>query len=73
VADQGKLNNLLVRASEDGHTETVTLLLDAGADVHAKKDLALCLASEKNHTEIVGLLLDAGANVHADNDYALLV
>jgi ankyrin repeat protein len=31
----------LGRASENGHTETVEALLEAGADVHAGNDFAL--------------------------------
>ena len=54
-------------ASRNGHTEIVKLLLEAGADVHAKNDGPLRLASENGHTEVVKLLLDAGTNFHADN------
>jgi hypothetical protein len=58
-------------ASHNGHTETVKVLLAAGADVHADNDYALQWACENGHTETVKVLLDAGADVHADNDYAL--
>jgi hypothetical protein len=72
VADQEKLDGLLLQASEKGHTETVKLLLDADADVHALDDKALWLASYGGHAETVKLLLDAGADVHARDDGALL-
>ena len=72
MADQEKLDGLLLRASEDGHTEAVRALRDVGADVHARNDLALWLASYGGHAETVKLLLDAGADVHARDDGALL-
>ena len=58
-------------ASGKGHTETVKLLLEAGADVHAYGDLPLRTASGKGHIEIVKLLLEAGADVHAWGECAL--
>ena len=36
TGDISKLNEDLVNAAGDGHTETVQVLLDAGADVNAK-------------------------------------
>jgi hypothetical protein len=58
-------------ASYYGHTETVKVLLDAGADVHAQDDYALRCGSRDGHTGTVKLLLDRGAAVHAWGDYAL--
>ena len=55
----------LVCASLNGHTETVKLLLDAGAAVDTQDvygTTPLVFASEEGHTEIVKLLLDAGAH-----------
>ena len=43
-------------ASGKGHTETVKLLLEAGADVHAWGECALRTASYYGHTETVKLL-----------------
>jgi hypothetical protein len=71
MADQGKLDDVLVRESTSGHTEAVKALLEAGADVHAWNDQALRYASLGGHTETVKALLEAGANAHADNDLAL--
>jgi ankyrin repeat protein len=65
MADRVKPNEMLIQESSDGHTETVKLLLDAGADVHVAKDQALRWASGNGHTEVVKALLDAGANVRA--------
>jgi ankyrin repeat protein len=56
MADQAKLNELLVQESENGRAEGVKLLLDAGADVHAGDDEALRWASEMGRTETVKLL-----------------
>jgi len=51
-------NYALRWASNNGHTEVVKLLLNAGADVHAKDDEALRWASENRHTEVIKLLKD---------------
>ena len=57
-------NQALIWASAYGHTETVKLLLDAGADLHIFDGCALLYASVNGHHETVKLLLDAGADVH---------
>jgi ankyrin repeat protein len=69
--EQEKLDSLLIDAAWDGHTETVRMLLAAGADMHAWNDFALRFAAHNGHTETVKALLAAGANVHAMDDYAL--
>jgi hypothetical protein len=40
-----------------GHTQTVKVLLAAGADVHAEDDLALRYAAAYGHTETVRILV----------------
>jgi hypothetical protein len=65
------LENQLIEAAENGHKETVALLLDKGADIHARYDLALVGAAENGHKETVALLLDRGADIHAHNEWTL--
>ncbi len=48
-------------ASEYGHTEVVSALLNAGANIHAMNDRALRKASLYGRTEVVRLLFEAGA------------
>jgi ankyrin repeat protein len=63
----------LVLAAENGQTDTVRALLDAGANVHVVDDMPLRLAALNGHADTVKALLDAGADVHADEDAALLL
>ena len=62
---------LLIKSAREGELEVVRLLLDRGADVHAKNDDALQWAAYNDHLEVVRLLLDRGADVHSMNDDAL--
>ena len=71
MAFQKTLNRRLLKASQNGDTEDVQILLEAGANVHAEDNFALLCASANGHTEIVKLLLEAGANVHAVHHQAL--
>ena len=55
-------------AAAYGHTEAVALLLERGADLHARAvNMATPLhcAAEANRTEVITQLLDCGADVHA--------
>jgi hypothetical protein len=65
------LEKQLIEAAGKGDTQTVTLLLNRGADIHADNDHALEWAAANGHTETVALLLNRGADIHADDDYAL--
>ena len=59
----------LMWAAEDGVTESVKILLENGADIHAKNKrgkTALDLAMTNQHTEIVQLLQAAGAKNSED-------
>jgi ankyrin repeat protein len=46
----------LVVAAEDGQTDTVRALLDAGANVHVVDDLAMRWAVKNGHAETVAVL-----------------
>jgi ankyrin repeat protein len=65
------LEKQLTGAAFDGETQTVALLLDRGANIHADNDYALQAAAGNGHTETVALLLDRGADIHADDNLAL--
>ncbi|CAI8043476.1 Ankyrin repeat domain-containing protein 29, partial [Geodia barretti] len=58
-------------ASQDGHSDVVDILLEAGADVHQATtengDVPLGIAAQNGHTETVQRLLEAGANVNHQN------
>ncbi|HEV2349278.1 MAG TPA: ankyrin repeat domain-containing protein [Terriglobia bacterium] len=70
--DQKKeLDLAFILAAEKGQDAIVSLLLKAGADIHASGDLALILAAETGQAETVRYLLHQGANVHAGEDAAL--
>ena len=67
--------NFLMAASALGCTETVRILIDAGANLNARSDdgindgiTALMAASGEGHTETARMLIDAGANVNAKDD-----
>ena len=57
----------LIAACVDGRSETVELLLEAGAYVNAGECVswtALIAASESGHVETAKILLNAGANLN---------
>ncbi len=61
---EGSVLTALACAVERGHTETVRLLIDAGADFETKDksgNTPLMIAKSKGYQEIVKLLADAGA------------
>jgi ankyrin repeat protein len=45
-------------AAENGHAETVKVLLEAGADVHVRDDEALRWAIADGHTDVVRVIED---------------
>ncbi len=72
------INSELIEAAENGQTERVKSLLDAGEDVNGKDNdgmTALLVAADQIHWETVRVLLDAGADANAknDNDYTALM
>jgi len=60
----------LMYASEEGHLDTVRLLVERGADVN-QQDLdyscSITLAAEENHWDIVEFLLENGADPEVRN------
>ncbi|KAJ3300674.1 hypothetical protein HK104_008608 [Borealophlyctis nickersoniae] len=65
------LTEALCSAASYGLLEVVDLLLDYGADVHARDEQALRYAASEGHLDVVRLLLEEGADVHACADAAL--
>lgn len=62
----------LLNAVASGSVPAVSLLLDRGADVHAKSQLGntpLHIAVDHHHPEVVHLLLRSGAKTDATNRY----
>ena len=46
-------------------------MIEAGADIHANNDVALCLAAELDHLGLVEYLVENGIDIHANHDFAL--
>src|ERR1043166_5100988 len=61
----------LMLAAEYGQLDIISLLLKAGADIHAGRDMALRDAAEAGRVEVVQFLLEQGADTHAVDDEAL--
>ena len=57
------LNKALNWASAKGHLDVVRLLLEHGADVHARDNYALRWASDNGHLNVVSLLKQYGAKL----------
>ncbi len=55
----------LVAAAINDHRDVVDLLLERGADLHAKGDFALEWAAQLGKTEMVDYLLSLGADINA--------
>ncbi|KAJ3044953.1 hypothetical protein HDV00_000237 [Rhizophlyctis rosea] len=68
---QMDINLAFIQASYKGHLHVVKLLLESGADLHARNDEALCLASGNGELDMIQFLLSAGADVHAQNNRPL--
>ncbi|KAF7117758.1 hypothetical protein CNMCM5793_006938 [Aspergillus hiratsukae] len=68
VAEQNHGETPLLRASINGNTEAIRVLLDHGADITASDDegcTALHLAAASGNHESVKLLIEKGANIFA--------
>lgn len=58
-----EMNEALIASAKKGHLKIVQYLIEMGANVRTKKDLALLSASKKH--------LEVGADIHAKDDQAL--
>ena len=68
-------NTALIRASANGDSERVELLLDAGCDIHVAENTAqhftaLHAAAANGHVAVVRILISRGANLEARNKRA---
>jgi ankyrin repeat protein len=70
-ASDGTGRTALIDAANRGLTESVRILLDAGADIEATTSsegkTALILAAHDNHPAVVEMLLDRNADINARN------
>ena len=70
VVAQSPLDEDLLNMAGKGQTALVEVLLELGADVHAKDEngqTALMIATAEGHPETVAALLDAGADVNVED------
>eukprot|EP00877_Chromochloris_zofingiensis_P014591 jgi/Chrzof1/9386/Cz04g01040.t1 len=65
------LNEALCIAAVNGHQVVSKRLINAGADLHARNELALRRAAANGQRQIVQMLLELGARIHTQNDFAL--
>ena len=68
------INSQLINASCCGYLGVIKLLIDLGANVHARNNnnQAIIFASYGGHLSVVKLLIELGGNVHARNDQAII-
>ncbi len=69
---QTELDTRLLKAVQDGDTDTVSALISTGANVNAVNrdgDIPLILAAFNAHTNIVSVLIAARANLNAADQY----
>jgi ankyrin repeat protein len=64
-------DNTLIQACKNGDLEEVKRLVEQGANMHAKGELALRFASFYGHLDIVNYLVGLGATIHAKDEAAL--
>ena len=67
IVNAQTLNEALISAAEQGVTEKVLQLLDAGADINARDEqgrTAIMAATHSNHPGVVKALIEAGADVN---------
>lgn len=68
------IDQVLIEAAQNGEVETVKILLENGADIHAKNEigrtaLMYAVGNLNHHLDLVPLLLEKGSDIHIkDND-----
>jgi ankyrin repeat protein len=70
--EQAELDTLLLKAAQDGDTDTVSALIAAGANINAVNqhgDTPLILAAFHGRTNTVSVLIAARANLNAADQY----
>ena len=74
ISDENKYRAnkiILGKRYELASVETIKMLVEKGADIHAKDDYALSYSAGNGHLEIVKYLIEKGANIHARYDAPL--
>jgi len=66
-----KAHRVILGERREINLELIKELVNEGANIHAKDDLALRWAVYYGHLEIVKFLVSVGANIHTINDYPL--
>jgi ankyrin repeat protein len=72
IQASGGWGSELILVAQDGRTDAVEELLEAGDNLNARDmsgQTALIAAARGGHTEVVQILLEAGADVHVEYDY----
>jgi ankyrin repeat protein len=67
-------NQSLLKAAEQGNMHSVKLLLDDGADIHARtyhKETPLWLAARNGHAALVEFLHERGGNIESKDKFGL--
>ncbi len=67
LKEDGLIDILFIESADNGLIEAVKILQKAGANIHAKDDLAIVLASDSGHFELVKYLHESGLSVNAQN------
>ena len=70
IVNAQTLNEALISAAEQGATDKVLKLLEAGADIDARDErgrTAIMAATHGNHPSVVNALIQTGANVNIQN------
>jgi len=66
-----KADKIILKNKRRIDQEAIKYLVENGADIHARDDLALRWAAGNCHLEVVKYLVEQGADIHARDDSAL--